>query len=213
MYTYVATGLIAASVAFTGACSALYRAERVKPAFCFDIGGTCKLYGWESPKSNYRSVSIDNCSPTRQSVLSYTYDTSRTVAPSSPTVLTVLAFGCDPKICNSVVRPIPVNMVNHSGRPLPKFIEPSESVSLIVDFSNHYDRVPVRVYVPNRGTDRPSANSFNAGKTTAFSVVEKSYSELVSRKGRIEIAHAVRPYNDGLGSDAYGLIHRGHCAF
>lgn len=210
--------IIAAVIAATGFGAAwkirrLERVKRVQRSFCSYIGFTRKCNGFVRSKSNNLLINANHSPPPRLPVLGYADNACGTIASSGSTVLPIFYFRGLSEIAYPVVCPVSVNMVNQSRRPFAEFVEPSESVRVVVNFINHYDCVPIGVYMPNVGAYRPSANSLCSGKDTAFSVVKKRRSDLVSRKGRIKSAHAVRPCNDGLGSDAHGLIHLGHCAF
>lgn len=213
IYTHAATALIAASIAATGAWQILKRVKRMHVPFRSNVGRTSKLNRPKCAEADVIFVNANLRSPAILPVFANPDSPSCTISSSDLSVLAVLNFGSSPEVVYPIVGPISVYMVDQRGRPLAKRVQPSEPVGVVVDLFDHYDRVTVRGFMPDSGVQASATHSPASGKVSAISVVDKHCAELIRRKGRIKSAHAARPYNDGLGSNACGLKHRGHCAF
>ena len=213
MNPQIIVALFITVISFGSAWTILNSAKRMERSFSRYVRFTSKVYGRERAKVNSFFIDANNGAPSMLSMFSYANNSTSAVFSSKPTILSILNLCSLSKIAYSIVGLVPINMVNKFGGPLPKFIKPSKSMCVVVNLVDHYYDIAIDGKLPSFRPNLVTSGCRDSSEVPSISVIPQCRFKSVSGKGRIENAHAVRPYNDGLGSDAYGLIHRGHCAF
>lgn len=155
----------------------LDRASIMQYALSVNVRLASKLLGRKRPKENYLAVNCDICLPFPV-VLANTKDASHVVSPRLSLVLSVPNPRDVPQIGDSVIRGVPVDMVNLLQRPLSSNVKPSESMGEVYLPVNRCLNTVCLVCVPNNVSNLSGlACNNSASKNSGFCIVENNSSK------------------------------------
>ena len=122
-------------------------------------------------------------------------------------VLSILCIGCFSKICNSIVRPVAVDMVNLVFRPSTVGVKECETMGFVS--RTFYPEIDVTISTQPTGNisgmGAVSPATYQSSENSSIRIVMKQLTKsLCGQWGRIWLAH-VRSLKALLGSDGKGL--------
>lgn len=163
---------------------------RKQPRLCLTSACGGVLYALKVAERYFLAVVCYSRHPKAVSVPSDTLNAgSRSVSVGH--VFAVLLLRCRPKIAPSVIRFVPVNVVNLIFRPRAGHVEPCQSVS-VVDARVYFDRyVPIVTARPGALAGRAFRASNTPREKSGVCVVVENLADTLYRYARIGSSHAV----------------------